>query len=128
MKKVMAFVLAAAMVVAAMAVQAKAGMKAAYPVSIGTNTASGSLGTARNSEDTVQYIGCTLRAIGIDRIVSCGARDAEGQSLSCSTTNPLMADVAAAINGDSYVSFTRNESGSCVSLSVSNASHWEPKR
>lgn len=108
-----------------------AGHKSYNPVVVTSSSASGSLGNARNSTDTQQYIGCTIYAYtGGTPYVFCFANAAStGYAyVSCSSYDPAIVDAARAINGDSYIQFAFNTSGTCTSLYVLNGSHAEPKK
>lgn len=90
--------------------------------------ASGSLGNARNSDDTVQYIGCGVAATPGAPSMSCYAEDANHNYGSCHSSDPALMQAAATVNGDSYLFFEWNtQTGVCTYLSVSNASYLAPK-
>jgi len=88
----------------------------------------GTLGSARNSPDALQYIGCsvsTWAAFGTS--VYCWARDASGASLGCSSSDPKLVQVALGVNGDSYVQFEADSSGGCTFLNTRAMSYNDPK-
>lgn len=83
----------------------------------------GDLGYARNTADTVQYIGCSVTGV----IAVCAARDSTGLTRSCSTSDPDLMALARSLNGDSYLSFSWDGSGFCTTLQVRNYSWLAPK-
>lgn len=105
---------------------AHAGMKSSFPVEIDMTkrTAEGSMGTARNSSDELQFIGCRM---SLDSAV-CDAMDAGGNYVGCYAANPSMTmrSVLASINGDSFIMFSWNERWECTGLQVHNNSRWVP--
>ncbi|MCE9668701.1 hypothetical protein LY474_12830 [Myxococcus stipitatus] len=89
----------------------------------------GTLSTARNSTDSLQVISCAISSFDSNySIVSCSARSSTGQSVICTSLNPLIIETARAINGDSYVMFTLDGEGNCTSLTVMQSSGFEPKQ
>jgi hypothetical protein len=110
----------------ALAGSARAGAKHSVPVTVGSAYASGSLGTARNSSDGNQYIGCQV--YGTSSINAyCYAADSAGHYLSCSTTTTAMVALAESLTSDSYLYFSVNSSGGCTYLVVQNSSDLAPK-
>src|SRR5262245_16627299 len=65
-----------------------AGFKLNAEVFVGSNSASGSLTSARYSNDNQQYITCFTAAGGTNAL--CTARDKTGAYLSCTTYNPIL--------------------------------------
>ena len=112
--------------------QASAGVKVDYPVQVdlAARTASGSFGSARNTPDWRQTIGCSLKATaGVSSLALwCEAMDEKGVAIMCATSDPKLATVSLAISGDSYVSFTWDRSNQCTTLTVWNGSAHDPKR
>jgi hypothetical protein len=108
-----------------------AGLNSASPVEIltdastGLRSARGSLRDARDSADSVAYIGCNLFAFDSDSsMMLCQARDAAGTSLFCSTQDPGLIQLAAAINPATFMRFWVNEDGfTCDHLTVSPGSY-----
>jgi hypothetical protein len=108
-----------------------AGHKSPGPVVVTSSGAHGSLGTARNSTDTIQYIACTINVYsGSSPYVSCFANEAStGYAyVSCYSYDANLVNAARAITGDSYIQFQFNTSGICTSLYVMNGSHMDPKK
>ncbi|WP_224245467.1 hypothetical protein [Hyalangium gracile] len=99
----------------------------------GNGTASGRLGSARNSSDTVQYIGCTASTSGTPgtgttiSYMSCSARNAQNVTVSCGSSNPDFIETLRTLNSDSYVSFSWDGTGNCTGLTVATYSQYEPK-
>jgi hypothetical protein len=115
---------------------ALAGTKVTSEVTISSTTtgmtAMGSMGSARNSADATQYIGCQLSTNNVSSgvvTVQCFARNAAGTYLSCLTTDPNYVSAAQAIDGDSYIRFNTESSGStCTYLLVLDTSYYAPKQ
>jgi hypothetical protein len=109
---------------------ASAGANLPFPVSINTilAVASGSLGSARNSPDSVQYMYCLVTGTATSLTGQCFAHDAGIQSAKCTTTNPNLVGAIQEIPPDAYVSFTWDAFGNCTALQVINASRLEIKK
>lgn len=85
----------------------------------------GFLGTARNSADAVQQIGC----FSSGGSATCSGTSAAGQSFSCSTA--VASDLAAihSMTNDSYLLFGwDNATGLCEFVYVRNMSYTPPKK
>jgi hypothetical protein len=91
--------------------------------------ATGTLGSARNSANAIEYIGCytTSYSTGGTSAV-CVAVNSANYSVSCSTWQADIVKAAQSIDTDSYISFTYDSSANCTSLQVVNYSMYEPKR
>ena len=110
---------------------ALAGEKAVQEVEINTQYkyASGALGSARNSADNLQSIGCGVYSYpGGITYVSCSARSAKPQSAWCWSTDAKLVSVGLGISTDSSLLFTWNDDGTCSSIQLYNGSNTEPKR
>lgn len=109
-----------------------AGFKEQWPVTIDNvrRTAMGSLGTARNSADANQAIGCGVHYDAVNRKnnVNCSATDAAGHSAQCATQQAELIQIALGINGDSFVEFDWDTSGGCINITVINTSAHLPKQ
>lgn len=106
-----------------------AGSKTDYPVFVDTanRAAMGSVGSARNSADTVQSIGCDTEVRpGLYR-VSCVAVTSSRVIGSCSSTDPRMIEAVRSITDSSFIQFQWNASSVCTVLIVSNSSDMAPK-
>ena len=107
---------------------AYAGLKSGYEVQISTSgsitTAVGSVGKARNSADSSQYIFCyTLN----NTSGYCGAKTASGTFKACTTSSSDKIAVIRSIGVNSHVAFkTNGSSTSCYSVQVVNGSHLQP--
>ncbi|MGD6142812.1 hypothetical protein QUV16_22690, partial [Xanthomonas citri pv. citri] len=83
----------AATMYAMLCAPAFAGEKANVPVTLQTNSsgqvvrAFGMAGTARNSADTKQAIGCFISAAGSSLQAGCEAQDAAGATTMCFSAN-----------------------------------------
>src|SRR6266581_3946224 len=83
--------------------RADAGGRRVAEVRIDATSASGSLGSARNSGDTSQYIGCSVTGdAGLSYAYgTCTARNALGEVRSCWSTSISQMDAIHGLNGDS---------------------------
>src|SRR5688572_31950622 len=84
---------------------AVAGLQYDSPVAITTNpdgsaVVRGAMGTAANSANSVEYIGCMLRVYGSATETWCYARDAAGNNRVCRTTQAAFGQTMASINSD----------------------------
>jgi hypothetical protein len=126
-KALLAFVLALTVSGAAIA-----GVKYTTPVTINdtSRVAYGAMGTARNSTDSDQYIGCQVIATTSGSTsYTCSARSAAGVFRSCAGGNiASMVQAAASTTTDSYIYFSWDASGVCNYLVVTNYSTYEPKK
>ena len=112
--------------VAALGGVAYAGFKQEQNVSVTATTASGSIGTARNSADTVQFIKCTIQGFTASNSVFCSARNSAGTSFSCTANgNATLANAVAAIGVGSRL-FIVQSGGACTQIDVTNGSDWKP--
>jgi hypothetical protein len=99
-------------------------------------SARGSIGTARNSLDGNQRIGCQVQATAGSTALTgvCDAASAAGGDLVfCTTTSPQLIDLIKSIGTDSYVAFSFGPAASgqnptCTSLNVYNTSLYEAKK
>lgn len=121
--------IALVLVSAAFSATAWAGYRYSVEVQIdaANRTARGSLGTARNSADNNQAIGCRITAsAGSNPVVFCEATDAAGHSASCSSSDKSLVTAATSIRDSSIVNFAWAPGGNCLSLSIENYSHSPP--
>ncbi len=106
-----------------------AGRKETWKVVVDTpnKVAYGSLGSARNSSDSVQSIGCSVfyDTANSRNQVSCQATTAAGVTAQCGSQDPNLVQVALAIHSNSYVQFRWN-AGECTTIFVSNTSALAP--
>jgi len=121
-KKYLFSLLAIFSVVSLGSIEAHAGTKSSYPVTVTTTYIRGSFGSARNSADTSQtiHIGDQTTSITI------WARDAVGTVKSCSTNNPASMAALRGASSNSYL-YTNYSAGVCNSLYVYKGSLFEPK-
>jgi len=108
---------------------AQAGFKQSVPVSVGTNYGEGSSGTARNSVDTHQSIGCNVQATSGTTTVyaTCEATDSCGTHVYCTTTEAPLVSAAQSAKGDSYIHFMFDGTHKCTEVWVDNDSSYVPK-
>lgn len=85
--------------------------------------AAGALGTARNTPDSVQWIGCQSGGA----YATCTAVDAKGLTGSCSTSKPAHLAAVHSLNGDSTIVFAWDGTGKCLFVDVRNGSYAAPK-
>src|SRR5262245_27488809 len=114
----------------ALALGAHAGQRYSAPVTIDlpNAVASGSPGSTRISADSVQRIGCKVSASpGVAPVVLCGATDAAGTTVECTSSDPGIVQVASALNGDSWLGFRWDKAHECTWVSVETNSQHEPK-
>jgi hypothetical protein len=92
-----------------------------------TQTASGALNAARHSPDGSQWIGCTVRvgAPSTPAELNCKAVDKSERQLFCSTTDPVLVQVALGIADYSWILFKCDEKD-LVALNVSKYSYSLP--
>jgi hypothetical protein len=118
---------AAALIASAFSTAAFAGLHTEMEVTVRPDPefafAAGSLGTARNTPDSVQWIGCSSGG----NYASCTAVDAKGLMGSCSTSNPAHIAAIHSLNGDSQIVFAWDGTGKCLWVSVRNYSFTPPK-
>ena len=111
-----------------------AGAKNYGPVLINTSlrTASGSVGDARNSADSTQYIECAVQGYsassGGSSVVVCWAQDVKRTMVSCFAFDAELRQAAAAINGDSTIQFDWDANGRCTMIQATNGSTFSPKQ
>jgi hypothetical protein len=87
----------------------------------------GTLGSARNSADTRQFIGLSTMVTLGGETMTAYAEDAFGNYVTCNSSRPGFIAAARAVKGDSYVSFMWDASGECTQLMVDTGSYFEPK-
>jgi hypothetical protein len=95
-------------------------------VNLVTREAFGSLYDTRHSADNVQYIGCATNLIGGAARVTCEAKDAASESLSCSSDNAELVKIAQSLSDSSYIFFRCDAGNGLTYLYVSNNSVWLP--
>ncbi len=105
-----------------------AGERSNVPVTLETNSsgqvirAYGMVGSARNSADTRQLIGCFISASGGSLQAGCEAQNAAGANTLCFSANANIVAAVQSVGPDSYIDFTRDSGGACTSLYVANSS------
>ncbi len=111
------------------AFQASAGAKITTTVTVDTanRTFSGSLGSARNSSNSVEYVYCDAFTSVGSVSATCGARNSAGVSAVCSTNDAALVTAIGTITTDSYVRVSYSATGTCSSIRVVNSSQHAPK-
>ena len=115
---------------------ARAGFKTSEEVAVitipngnGSRAAVGQIGAARNTLDTVQYIGCTARQnVGGALTVGCSARDALGDTLTCTSSNASLLPIIGAMTADARIGFGADAAGVCTYIFTDNSSKYQPKK
>jgi len=113
--------------------EASAGLKGTFYVSVNTSAhqASGSMGTARNSSDSTQYIECEVQSwasfIGIPETIVCTGRNNAGTTYACTSTDPVIIAAGRGLTSDSFLFFRGDASGECQFLNVTVSSDNAPK-
>ena len=90
----------------------------------------GALGSARNSGDGIQEIGCLVSAnfIGAENVYCFAKRVLNSTFRSCSSSDPKLVDIAKGQSDSSRLVFEWSASnGACEYIEVTHASWWEPK-
>ena len=124
---------AAALSLLAIPLVVKAGHKVTQTVDTdGSTYASGSVGDARNSGDTTQYIGCGtwFDTYGgeVYYSASCFARDSAGTYFSCYTEDSRGMAAAQSAETGSFIQLGRDDlTGECTYVYVINSSYYRPK-
>jgi hypothetical protein len=116
------------LVVVCTASTALAGARFPRPVSFNVPWAGGSLGSARNSGNTKEQLGCFVTRQPGSAFTTCYAADSTGTLHMCYSRDRAMADLAQKLKGDSLLSFMWNASGVCTMILVGSYSCYEPKQ
>ena len=105
-----------------------AGYKTNPPIQTAPTAAFGPMGTARNSADSTQYMGCELYATSTYSLVICSARDAAGTAYVCSTQNEEMKKAVMAMTDNAHIvfNFALSDPSQCTSISVKTSSRFAP--
>jgi hypothetical protein len=103
--------------------RAWAGAKYTRLVQISSTSFYGSVGSARASAGTIQYIGCGVSWDPTNGLyVECDAQDANGYYQYCTTQNTDAARVALSVNNMSWIYATFDSSNHCTKIEVGNDS------
>lgn len=88
----------------------------------------GDLGTVRAMPDNTQFIGCYAQSSDDYEWGWCQVMDSAGTYRGCYVDNARHIASIRSIKGDSRISFQWNaDTGLCTSITVDNASYYEPK-
>lgn len=93
----------------------------------GSKYVSGKLGSARNSSDNTQYIGCYHRVSSSSEWVVCQARNTSGTYASCISYDSRYFDVVDGMDSDSTLTYSANSSGYCTDIVHQTRSQDAPK-
>jgi hypothetical protein len=117
-------------VVGTMAGLAQAGSRSGAPVQIFATSAWGGLGSARNSGDPNQAIGCTVTSYANGSpTVYCSAWSSTNANASCSSTNASLVAAAQHLPSDGRLYFSFDPSTAvCQAIQITTSSMFEPKQ
>ena len=91
-------------------------------------TASGSMGSARQSSGSVQSIGCSVvLSPDFDQWGTCIATNSAGTTATCAFSGNSFWDILSALGDDAYITFKWDATGACTSLEIQNYSYYLPK-
>jgi hypothetical protein len=115
-------------VLATVATAVHAGAKSVWTTTVGSGYAWGQLGDARGSApSSPEYLGCNVANSGSGYTTSCFAMNAARTSVSCYTSDPVMASIALGVSSESFLYFAYNtQTGVCTTIEVQNGSHQTP--
>ena len=122
-------IVAAGALTALVGASAWAGQRLTSNVSIdtGDREAAGSVGSARNSSDSTQYIGCRVSSgLSAFESASCFARNTAGTTVTCFTTNPTAVHILGQVGSTSRILFSWDTAGTCTDVTVINSSQYAP--
>ena len=110
-----------------------AGWKNTASVWVSGNMAGGMLGTARNSADTRQHIGCSITTYtstssNTYTYATCDAADAGTAYGSCITYNPDLIATIRSLDPDGRLFFLWDSAGTCQYINVQADSALEPRK
>jgi hypothetical protein len=92
-------------------------------VTVTSSYALGSVGAARHSSDSTQYIACeTFASSGYPDEVYCYANDATNKYLSCASLDANLIAVGGRVNSASAIYFSTDGAGTCTGIYVTNGS------
>ena len=129
MRRIMSVGLAVGLFGVAVAALAGPRVEAEVTVDPVLRVVSGSLGTARNSSDSHQEIGCSVTySTSGGETASCWGRSAARVYRSCVSSDPQIIATVKTLTGDAYLRFEYNTFATCEYVRVSNSSVYEPKR
>jgi hypothetical protein len=88
----------------------------------------GAISETRNTPDTTSRIECQVGISASGFGMACYAVDANNRIGTCISSSPTFAQLAAAVQSDSYIEFHWDEAGNCTSLTISEDSMTAPKQ
>jgi len=95
--------------------------------SSGLRAAKGTLRDARNSEDSLAYIGCLRSSTADSNVLLCTARDGAGNFLMCSAWNTPLVDAINGMNASAQIRFQVASDGvTCAKVDVQVLSTFLP--
>ncbi len=106
---------------------ASAGKRDTEQVSRTSNWGRGSLGSARNSSDNNQSIGCSMGAYSSGTVfATCHATDSSGTTTFCYTYEPSVVRAVATMSDESEI-YLRRDGNDCEIVQIDNFSVNEKK-
>lgn len=117
-------------------VHAGTAVTAPVDVDLDAQFASGDMVTARYSANPDELIGCGTRFSedglgGVFRLGFCRAEDAEGESVTCFSTNPELLEAINAVSAYSFITFSWEDDGAgnltCTFIGFSSQSFYLPR-
>jgi hypothetical protein len=109
---------------------AAAGLKSTFhTVTVGDPYTSGSMGTARGTSDTKQWMGCSVVVDGNGAPYGfCECNNSAGTYKGCTTTSPGHIQIISAASNEAWVRFSVDGNGNCMYLEIANDSSDAPKK
>jgi len=86
-----------------------AGLQTADPVIINANGFQGGIGYARNTSDSIQYIGC----VDFGSAISCSARNSAGVTRRCFSVDQNNIDIVRSMSNGGQLFATFSQFGDC---------------
>ena len=112
---------------------AHAGLKTFFGANVvknadGSGRANGSMGTARNSANNIEYVSCYAQGFSTGNPhAACIVRDSASEVGICHATTDAQLNAIRSASTDSYVYFEWDTTGACTYIYVSHSSTYEPK-
>jgi len=120
---------ASTLVVLGAAHVASAGLREEAPVFLDGIGMQGAMGSARNTSDTVQWIGCGIYVEGLDSPSAwCEGVHSNGTYRGCTTTRKSHIQAIASASNDSWIFFRVDSTGRCSSVEIQTRSSHPPKK
>jgi hypothetical protein len=110
---------------------AVAGLKSTQPTTVvnepsGAGHASGIISAARESDNDVEFLRCTIATDKTSQQAVCSARTAAGTIGQCWTQDARLLSAISNIRPDSFVTVTWAANGECTKIENDISSVWGP--